>query len=220
MIRLSPLSTYGWNEGAGRYIDLASGRFVPFDAVKSELERAVSACSINIERLSDQLIDGEITLAQWQLAMEREVKIGNVAAAALARGGWAQMSPADWGWVGARIKQQYRYLDNFAREIASGRQLLNGRLRVRADLYAGAMRGTFEESRRRYARIYKDAAEERRVLTPGAEHCEPANGKPGCAELAALGWQAVGTLPPIGAATCVTFCQCHFEYRDSKGKPI
>ncbi|HEY6021351.1 MAG TPA: hypothetical protein VIY48_16040, partial [Candidatus Paceibacterota bacterium] len=49
--------------------------------------------------------------------------------------------------------------------------------------------------------------EERRVLEPGADHCE------GCEEQAAQGWQPIGTLDPIGDEECMTRCKCEFEYR-------
>jgi hypothetical protein len=220
MIHLNPLSEYGWNELAGRYVDLTTGRFIAFDVIKSELEAVVSASQANIVRISEQLIAGDITLPQWQLLMEKEIKIGNVASAALAKGGWAQMTQADWGYVGSNIKKQYQYLRNFAQEIASGKCPLNGRLITRARLYGAEDRAMFEEMRRRYMRLNKGATEERRVLLPGAEHCEPHESTPGCTELAAKGWQPVGTLPPIGAATCRTFCRCVFEFKDAEGKVI
>jgi hypothetical protein len=163
---------------------------------------------------------GEISLAEWQLAMEQEIKIIHTASAASARGGWAQMTQADWGWVGQRVRAQYAYLDRFTRQIAGGQQRLDGRALMRARMYAQAARATFQEMRRRYARIYKDGVTEERVLKPNAEHCEGGDNRPGCVELAALGRQPIGTLPPIGAAQCLTFCLCTFRIYDADGNLI
>jgi hypothetical protein len=221
MPKLSPLSEYGWNERAGRYVDQSTGRFVSFRTVKTELEAVVTASASNINTLSTRLVSGDITLAEWQLGMEREIKLSHVASAAAAKGGWAQMTPSDWGWVGSRVKEQYAYLRNFAQQIASGKEKLNGHLVARAEQYGMAARATYEEMRRRVM-TNRGATEERRRITPGAEHCEGSErrGTPGCEELALLGWQPIGSLPPIGAATCLMHCKCYFEYKDANGTTL
>jgi len=126
-------------------------------------------------------------------------------AGAGARGGWAQMSQSDWGKVGAQIKAQYAYLNNFAQEIASGKQALNGQVLARADMYGKATHSTYEAIRGQMAEV-RGMTEERRVLTPG-ENC------PDCIDYAAQGWQPIGSLPVIGDSVCMTNCRCEFEYR-------
>ena len=203
----SPLtSNYGWNEAAGRYVDLSTNRFVPFADVRNALESVVGASGSRMNALTQELVDQRITLAEWQSGMMEQIKISHSAAAAASRGGWAQMSQSDWGAVGRMIREQYGYLRNFANQVANGEQQLNGTALVRADLYAGAARGTFEEMRRRYERLMNGAEEEARVLGE-ADHCED------CLEFAALGWQPVGTLPAIGESVCITRCHCTFIYR-------
>ena len=180
----------------------------------------ISVSESNINLVTQKLQAGQINLAEWQLAMEREIKTIHVASSASARGGWAQMTQADWGWTGQRIREQYEYLRRFAGQIASGKQPLNGRALVRAEMYAQAGRSTFQEMRRRYTRIYKNGATEQRVLEPNAEHCEETENRPGCVELAEMGRQPIGTLPPIGDATCLTFCRCFFRFFDADGNEI
>ena len=166
----------------------------------------MDASGTRMNTLTQQLVDQRMSLAEWQAGMMEQIKISHSAAAAASRGGWAQMSQADWGAVGRMIREQYGYLRNFAHQVASGEQLLNGTALVRADLYAGAARGTFEEMRRRYERLMNGAEEEARVLGE-ADHCND------CLEFAALGWQPVGTLPAIGESVCITRCHCTFIYR-------
>ena len=91
-LKVNPRSNYAWNEKANRYVDQKTGRFVPRQAVLAEHETAIKASSARVDAISRQLVDGNITLAQWQLAMEREIKNSHTAAAALAKGGWAQMT--------------------------------------------------------------------------------------------------------------------------------
>jgi hypothetical protein len=199
-------SEYGWNETAGRYISLETGQFVPFTDVRDALESVMDASGVRINLVSQQLVDGQIGVAEWQIAMMEQIKIEHTAAAAAARGGWAQMSQSDWGAVGRMIRDQYEYLENFASQIASGQHTLNGVTMLRADLYADAARGTFEEMRRRYERMNNGMEEELRELGE-ADHCN------GCLEQAALGWQPIGTLDKIGAEECITRCHCRFRYR-------
>lgn len=203
-LKVNPRSNYAWNEKANRYVDQKTGRFVPRQAVLAEHETAIKASSARVDAISRQLVDGNITLAQWQLAMEREIKNSHTAAAALSKGGWAQMNQSDWGYVGSQIKEQYRYLANFANDIASGKQKLDGRLINRASLYSEHARAMREEFNRRMMKR-KGLQQERRVLGP-TEHCEDSGDKLGCVTIAAKGWQPIGTLPKIGEATCVTHC--------------
>lgn len=203
-------SSYRWNETAGRYVDPA-GRFVKFTDVRDALESIMDASRERMHSLTQQLADQSISLAEWQSGMMQQIKISHVAASAAANGGWAQMSASDWGAAGHIIRDQYDYLRNFAREIASGDQPLDGRALVRTDLYGDAARGTFEEMRRRYERINNAMEEERRVLGE-ADHCDD------FLEYAALGWQPIGTLPQIGDSVCITRCHCTFEYRRAEGE--
>ncbi len=199
--------SYGWNERANRYIDLTTGRFVAFLDVRDELEQVIEASGQNIRMITERLQVGEISLSEWQVGMAQEIRVLHAASYASARGGWAQMSQADWGACGALVKKQYQFLQGFADDIASGAQSMDGRLLVRADLYAQAGRGTFEEARRRSERLRHGAIFEIRVLG-AADHCN------GCLEQAAKRWQPIGTLDPIGAEECSTNCHCHFEFAD------
>lgn len=199
-------SDYAWNETAGRYIKISTGRFVPFSDVRDALESVIDQSAIRMNGITQQLIDKQVSLAEWQSVMMEQIKLSHTAAAAASRGGWAQMSQSDWGAAGRMIRDQYEYLRNFADEIASGKQALDGRALVRADLYGDAARGTFEQMRRRYEQQQNGMQEEIRILGE-ADHC------PGCLEQAGLGWQPIGTLDPIGAEECITRCHCTFKYR-------
>lgn len=199
-------SAYGFNETSGRYIDLATGRFVPFADVRDALESVMDTSAVRMHGLTQQLIDQQITLAEWQGGMMEQIKLSHTAAAASARGGWAQMSAADWGAAGRMVRDQYDFLRNFARQIADGTQALDGRALVRANMYGDAARGTFEAMRQRYEILVNGMEEEIRLLGE-ADHCN------GCLDQAALGWQPIGILDPIGTEECLTNCHCTKKFR-------
>ena len=138
------------------------------------------------------------------------MKIVHALSAALSLGGWFNVKPSDWGRVGSLTKWQYERLTNFANEIASGKQALDGRFTLRVNMYAKAARGTGEEIARAVA-AENGYTKERRILGV-ADHCRTAGGLQGCVELAEKGWEPIGTLPRIGDTPCRTNCHCHFIY--------
>ena len=205
-IRRSPTAPlYGWNEAAGRYITLSTGRFVTFVEVRSALDAAIDSSQNEIRRLSQALQSGNISLADWQTAMMQEIKQGHLAAIAAAKGGFAELTQADYGRAGQAIRTQYDYLRNFANQIGDGTQPLDGRFLRRADMYGDSNRDLYHRAER-IERAKRGATEERRITT-ATESC------PDCIEYEGRGWQPIGSLPNIGDSQCLTNCKCFFEYR-------
>ena len=199
---------YSWNATAHRYIDNETGRFVSSADIRNSLENLIDQSGLNMNALTQSLQDGKISLADWQTGMMQQIKLTHTASGALANGGWAQMTPSDWGLTGQRIREQYDYLRNFAKQIASGEQPFDGRMLVRADMYADAGNGTYWEIDKR-SHLADGYDIGRRVLESGAEHCDD------CLEYASEGWMPIDDIPEIGDSQCMTRCRCEIEYRSS-----
>lgn len=182
---------------------------------------------MRMSALADQLKSGAISLAEWQSGMKDAVLSELTAAMELAKGGRDFVTQADWGYVGSQAKKQYHYIDGFAAEIAANPEvwLTGDRLNSRVALYNQVGWGVLEEDLNREQKK-AGYTEERRVLgAVKTEHCHgvdarPANKKhkarearPGCVEMADLGWTQIGALPLIGDAACWSNCRCKFEYR-------
>lgn len=198
-----PPSQYRWNRNAGRYVD-GRGRFVQRAAVRAELDQALIAAKARMLGVSDSLRAGGISLPDWFAEMRQMVKQVQLYSAAAAKGGWAQLAPADFGRIGGLVREQYKFLANFAREIADGLPL-DGRFLRRVALYGEAGRRTYH----RTEDIEMEARgmnEERSVLHP-ADHCDD------CPAEAAKGWVPIGTLIPIGERACRGGCKCTKEFR-------
>ena len=205
-LALAASSLFAWDASRGVYIIIATQEVVRFETVRDITERVAQRQLLAMETLSLRLQRGKISLAEWQLGMARQIKVLHVNAMALARGGWAQMSQSDWGFVGAKVKEQYKFLRNFGQQILNGEQALDGRMLVRTGMYEDAARGSYEEMRRRSERLYNNMEEERRELG-AADHCMD------CLVYASLGWKPIGTLPRIGDSQCRTNCHCRFVFR-------
>lgn len=202
--RLTP--QHRWSETAARYRSATTGKFVPAQTIRDALDTALVNAAKDAATLAAQLKDGAITLADWQLGMAQQVKLVHLASSALGKGGWAQLTQADYGRVGATVKSQLQFLNGFAAAIADGTQRLDGTLARRAALYVQAGRTTYHEVQRRVLRVL-GMTEERRVLH-ARESC------PSCLRYAAGGWAALGTYPlPGQQSECRTNCRCDMQYR-------
>lgn len=196
---------YAWDAGSARYRDNRTGRFVSEATVRHLGERfAEQAVATNIDRLTERMIAGKIDLPTWQAGMAREIRDAHTVSAVLGRGGRDQMTQADWGRMGARLREQYKYLNRFSRDIADGK-LTPAQIRARAKMYAQSARTSYYDGLTA-AKQVAGFDEEMRVLTPEAEHCDD------CPPLSGH-WEPIGSLPPVGATICLTNCRCTKIYR-------
>lgn len=202
--RLFRMLFLDWDARVARY--RASSRVLTPAEAKGTLRLAISRGELRARAVSEKLIGRRISLADWHTEMGRVVKSSQLNAVSAARGGWAQMGPADYARASNAIRKQNRYLDRRAAAIASGEQPLDGTLTRRAAMYPRAALATYENDRR--AMLNERCDEERRVAT-ASESCS------GCLTAAAAGWQKTGLLPAIGSAECLSACLCHFEFRNT-----
>jgi hypothetical protein len=171
---------------------------------RAAVEHAAAALSAELSALAARWQAGEINDSQFKLSAAAAIKLGHVAAAAVAVGGKGNLTAAEKGHLGQKIAAQYKYLDSFAHGIAD--PAAYGKAQARAAMYGAAILGTYEAAARRDA-IAGGMTQERRQLS-ASEHCGD------CVAYAARGWQPIGTLPGIGQdCSCKASCRCSFEYR-------
>jgi hypothetical protein len=205
--RRSPLTpAFTWSEASQRYRNQATGKFVAREVVRRALDTALDRSRNEVQRLSRALVNGDISIPTWQVSVAREVKSMHLASASLAKGGWAQMGPREFGAVGRKLRDEYGYLAKFAEQIKDGTQKLDGSLISRANLYAQGPRGTYHAIEAR-GMLDQGKAECRNVLGGSDHSCE------GCLAETAKGWQPVGTLVEIGSRQCLSNCRCSIQYR-------
>jgi hypothetical protein len=158
-----------------------------------------------VNELAEALTNDEITLAQWQEAMLREIKRHHIASGTMGKTGRTRMTAADWGRMGARLREEYGALRGFADDIATG-NLSVAQIFQRAQLYSNHAQMTYWDNRRAF-REENGMTEERRRTNPG-ERCDD------CIGYEAEGWQPIGYFPPPGQrSVCQANCNCTMEYR-------
>ena len=190
---------YGTNDG--EYIWNSNGRIVDPKKIQKELNELTVNYYKNIDRLSDQLENGRITIAQWQARMRTEILDLHRTQYIIGRGGRAQMTFRDWGRLGADLRHMhYPALDQFALDIANGNRSA-AQIHSQARLYANSSNKQFWRGRTE-AKLAAGFTAERRLLQPG-ESCDD------CKMYDAMGWVAIGSTPDPGEETqCQSNCNC------------
>jgi hypothetical protein len=199
------MTSYRWEPTAGvsgRYRD-ERGRFVASSTVRRELDRYLDN-SDPAKALAEALRGRQLSLADWEVGMRRVVKNTHLNAIALERGGWANMTPADYGRAGQIIREQYGYLRGFANDIASGKQRLDGTLGVRAKLYTRAGRNSYYRSK---AANMSGSVTHQRSIRSARDSCRQ------CLDLDRKVFRIDDASFPLpGQRICRANCQCHLEY--------
>ena len=202
------MSRYTWNPDAGasgRYRDTATGRFVAGATVRRELDTYLDNSDTAARSLAQALRNREISLADAELLLRRQIKNGHVNAAVMARGGYANMTPSDWGLVGQRVRYNYGKARDMFVQVANGEQRLDGTLERRFQLYAEAPRNTFYRAKR--------AA----FGASGTTHVRSIrHARDSCLECVSLDRKVFAIGDPAykmpGQRICLTRCKCSEEY--------
>ena len=211
----------GFPKGRYVYRDRTSGRFVSWETVRLALDAAIESAEAAMVRETRRLRAGEITLAEWQLFMESEIKHGTLASAALERGGFDQLTPADYGRMGRYLYNpnaldrddpaygQYQFLRDRLEKMEQG--VFPREEDVK--LYARAIRRAYHKQQREHMRRL-GFTEERFLLNPGDSCTDQDGPRGGCIERAEAGWSPLGTFGGIGEANCLANCRCDQAFRN------
>jgi hypothetical protein len=160
---------WSYDRNSGRYRD-ERGRFLSEKSVQALIDGRIDRLDSSLRRFTRMLADGAITLDQWQGSVREAIKAAHLQAAIIGHGGRSGMGSAEYGRVGQRLRQEYAYLQGFARDLLD--QRISGPMAAaRASLYAQSVRSSFWEG----AAIRKEQqgfSLMRRVLDPQAQHCE------------------------------------------------
>lgn len=193
-----------WDNRTGRYRYVDSGRYVSREAMLSLTRRSIEASRREVTALGQALINKQITLEDWQRQTATRLRSLHMRNALLARGGADRMRPQDYLQVGRTLKEEYRYLRNFAQDINNG-SLSQAQFIARLAMYSDRGRVSFDKSE-------QDVFQEQGYLymqrfLGNANHC------PECPEYASRGIQPIGTLPlPTEACRCRAHCKCTVRY--------
>lgn len=162
---------------------------------------------MNLELLSWQLKEGDISISEWQAEMREYLRLQYEQAMILAKGGREFVTQSDWGYEGSLLKKQYQYLDGFAQDIANNpdKWLTGNNMLNRMNLYKDSAYTALEDfQQRKFEQL--GFTEEKNDLGD-ADHCDD------CLQETSRGWVSIGELVPIGDRQCQVRCKCTMRYR-------
>lgn len=197
---------FRFSPSAGRYRG-PNGRFLPSQRVRALIDRTLDTHTRAVADLTEQFRAREITLGQWEQAMRVELKHIHLYSGMAALGGRAQLTQADFGRIGQRLRMEYRWLTQLADEIQAGRKAVDGRVTNSARHFAQAGRGSFHAIERQEM-LARGFDLEENVLGR-AEHCED------CLTETARGRVPIGSLSLITTRRCKGNDRCRFRFTNS-----
>jgi hypothetical protein len=197
-------AAWSYDRNTGRYRD-EKGRFLSQKAVEALVDSRIGKLDSTLKRVTRMLVNGNITLDQWQGSVREAIKAAHIQAAIIGYGGRGEMGSAEYGRIGQRLREEYRFLQGFARDLLEQR-ISSPMALARIGLYAQSVRGSFlqgEEMRKQQ----QGFSLMRRKLDPQAQHCQD------CIGFAARGVVPIGAVPlPGQRCACRSRCRCSVEY--------
>jgi hypothetical protein len=195
---------WSYDQNSGRYRD-EKGRFLSKASIEKLVDKRIDKLDASLRRFTRMLINGSITLDQWQGSIRELLKAAHIQAAIVGHGGRAGMGSAEYGRIGQRLREEYAYLQRFVSDLLSNRLSAPMAL-ARIGLYAQSVRGSYwqgaelRQQRQGYSLM-------RRILDSQAQHCED------CLRYADQGIVSIGTLPlPGQRCECGARCRCSVRY--------
>jgi hypothetical protein len=201
---------YRWNEASGQYQRIDTGRYVGRAEVRGAMLDYIDSSAKEARVLTQSLRDGQTTIADWQRGIAQMRTNSYLAGAAAARGGWNQLTQADFGRVGQLVREDNVFLANRAKAIESGEQRLDGTLLRTAQLYPRGGYEVFQLFNR--LEMGKRGFELVENIRGSGDSCE------GCLAAEALGLVPLDAMPLPGERTCRANCRCALKFHKANGE--
>lgn len=115
----SPFDTFLYIDDLHNWRNLRTGRMVSGAVIQAEVEAHTVASQNLLEELTRRLFSGEIDTARWKMATASELKNAHIAYSMFGAGGRDNMTQASWGRVGGTLKDEFKWLQSFADDIAT-----------------------------------------------------------------------------------------------------
>jgi hypothetical protein len=202
---------YSYDVERERYLN-PNGRLVREAELRASVKRVSDEYSGRMKKSTQQLIAGIILLDSFYREMRDLMAALYETIWILAIGGFVFEDDIQRNLFYLFVLSQFDWLDNFAQQIDSGEQALNGSAMNRAGLYGRFGNGLWQNVNLEKKIKAGLMSEARNILGPTEDHCHEGE-RPGCLEIAAAGWMPIVRMPQIGSRTCYSNCLCHILYR-------
>ncbi|MGL5923625.1 hypothetical protein [Chroococcidiopsis sp.] len=198
--------TVTYDRRVGKYRD-GTGKFVSRATVLRLVDQESDRLATRMKAHARLLTDGRIDIPEFQKRAAEDLKLSAIRSTILGSGGRSQATNQAYGSTGRLLREQYQFLDGFARDLAAGK-LSKAQAIQRASLYGASTRSAFHTAEK-IARGREGFIEAKRSLDPSAAHC------PQCLSYSTSGqWKPLNevTMPTVNCE-CSQFCRCLVIFR-------
>lgn len=135
-----------WDTASRRYRDVENGRWISHETVASIRNDLAAFQRTWADTAASAMTRGDWTVRRWELEIRERLKTVYLAEYMLGRGGRNVMTQADYGRVGAMLKEQYDFLRGFALDVQAG-LLSEAQIAARTQLYHESAVQAFERGK-------------------------------------------------------------------------
>ena len=197
---------YQYTDGAQK------GKFVAAEALRGLTGDYISQQSDVLQDLTKRMLNKRIGVSTWVNEVAAVLKESHINGYAIGAGGKAQLDSSHYGSIGAILKEEYKYLHQFGRDILD-KKLSKAQIKARVDLYAGAIRRSYEKGR--------ENSHDRNGFNWERRDRHVTDSCSDCVGYEAQGWVELGTLPAPGErCQCHRNCKCSKRYSSNKNRPV
>ena len=125
-------------------IEQRAGTFVSGKRLRAVRDDWIASKRPIADNLAARYKAGDITITDWIMETRAELKSAHIAQYVLARGGLGNMTQADYGRIGAKLREQYGFLNDFAAKIIDNPQWSEAYIAARSQMYFEASGTSFE----------------------------------------------------------------------------
>lgn len=203
---------FTYNPATAKYTRVLTHRAVSEREIRSAVAKVSNEAKNRIRKETQQMIAGTVIFAIWYSRMRSILKALFRAIWTVTIGGLAFDNDGMRNTFYLWSVVMFDKLDQLKIAIETGSMPFNGRIVTAAGSMGRAGNGMYQNAKIEQGKKRGDS-EARRILGENENHCRNSEKKPGCIELAELGWVSIGKIVPIGAATCRANCMCQIETR-------
>jgi len=123
-----------WDERVNQYRDTATGRFIGVEQMMFRREEFMDGQKALLNEYTDKYYNNEIYFEDFRTIFKNTIKDTIIDMYAMGAGGRNSMSQADWGRVGAIVKDQYQYMRVLFDKLGK-KEITIGQFKARLNMY-------------------------------------------------------------------------------------
>lgn len=159
-----------------------NGRWIGAKEAAGLRDTFIDKQKTRVDGLTDKLVEGRINVQQWTLETRKIIKDTYGIEYAAAKGGWQNVTQAEWGTLGQKLQTgEYVRLNQFAQDIADGK-LSPAQINARSDLYVEGA-----------SQVYERGKAENKGLDTAALPAYPGDGQTACLSNCRCHWDIAET---------------------------